>query len=472
MSVFVRFFARLTARLSPPVRTEARTIVSLALPLIAGQLSAMSMNLIDVLLAGHLGAQILGPVAVGSSIWMLAIVTIMGIMMALPASVAHMDGAGRRPEVWRLFRQALWLAIAVGVILIGVEYRVGPWLIAATGVTPDLVRDATAFLHAIAAGAPALGIFFACRGLSEGLSMPRPSFYFSLLGPALLAPLGYVLMYGKFGVPPMGVVGSGLATAIVCWIQAIAFLIYVCCSDRYRGIGRGVPGHKPDWNALWGLLRIGGPMGVTLLMEGGLFIVTALVIGRLGEQAVAMHQIALSVASLAFMIPLGVSMAITVRVAHAKGRGDPAGVRRAAFVGFGMTLLTQAFSCTLMLVFPAVIVSFYTHDPAIVGGALLLLRLAGLFQLSDGLQVAANGALRGLKDTRMPMVITLFAYWIVGMPVGIWLSITRGYGAPGMWIGLLVGLTMAAVLLLTRFVRATRERYKRLPPKTNPSGSA
>lgn len=438
------------------VRREARATVVLALPLIASQLSSMGMNLIDVLLAGHLGPQVLAPVAVGTSIWMLVMVCLNGMLMALPASVAQLDGANRRDEVWPLFRQALWLAVTLGALLVFVEGVIGPRLIAAIGVAPALLADATRFLHVICFGAPALGIFFACRGFSEGLSMTRPSLLFGLLGPALLAPIGYALMYGKFGLPALGVVGSGLATAIVLWCQALAFLTFVFCSSRYRTLRQSGGNHWPDRRVILGLCRIGGPMSVTLLMEAGIFIATSLVIGRLGETAVATHQIAFSVASLTFMVPLGLSMAITVRVAHAKGRGDPPGIRRAGFVGIGMALGVQMVASGLMLTIPAVIVGFYTRDPHVIASAIVLLRLAGLFQISDGVQVASNGALRGLKDTRMPMFITMFAYWMIGMPIGIYLSIYLGYGAAGMWIGLVAGLTVAAVLLFSRFVRASR----------------
>jgi MATE family multidrug resistance protein len=444
------------------MRRELRAIVVLALPLIGGQLSTMGMNLIDVLLAGHLGAQVLGPVGVGTSVWMLAVVSINGLMMAVPASVAQLDGAKRRDAVWSLFTQALMLAIAVGSGLGMLIAMLGPLLIGAMGVTPDLLQGATQFLHVIAPAAPAMGILFACKGLSEGLSMTRPSFLFSLLGPVVLAPIGYILMYGRLGMPPLGVFGAALATLIVCWVQALAFLTFVLLSRRYEGLGRGKTTCSIDTVALRGLLKLGTPMGITLLMESGLFIATTLVIGRLGEQAVATHQIAFSVASLTFMVPLGLSMAITVRVAHAKGRGDLHGVRQAGFGGIGLALCSQTVTGAAMLLMPGILAGFYTSDPAVIAGATVLLRLAGFFQISDGLQVAANGALRGVKDTRLPMAVTLFAYWLVGMPVGVWLSIGREQGAAGMWIGLLVGLTVSAILLLIRFARVSRVREARV----------
>jgi MATE family multidrug resistance protein len=197
-------------------------------------------------------------------------------------------------------------------------------------------------------------------------------------------------------------------------------------------------------------------MGITLFMEASLFVAVALAIGTLGTDVIASHQVALNVASVAFMVPLGLAMATTVRVGHAVGRGDGTGVRDAGRVGMGLTLLAQGVSAALMLSIPRHIAALYTDDAAVIALAAQLLVLAGLFQLSDGVQVAANGALRGLKDTRIPMLITSFAYWGVGMPVGWWLAFPRGLGARGMWMGLIAGLSVAAVLLSRRFWRLAR----------------
>jgi len=211
-------------------------------------------------------------------------------------------------------------------------------------------------------------------------------------------------------------------------------------------------------------MHIGLPMAITLLAEAGLFVATALIISTLGEDVIASHQVAINIASLFFMIPLGLAMAITVRVGNAVGRGDERGVRYAGFCGIGLTLVTQLFSAALMLGLPHFIATLYTHDPKVIGLAAQLIVLAGLFQFSDGIQVASNGALRGLKDTRVPMAITLFAYWIIGMPVGWWLAFHRGMGARGMWMGLIAGLSVAALMLFIRFWRsAWKQRWRHVP---------
>jgi MATE family multidrug resistance protein len=279
---------------------------------------------------------------------------------------------------------------------------------------------------------------------------------FGLLSLILLGPVGYVLMYGAFGLPSLGARGSGIASAIVCWAQAGAYLAFVRFAPCYPGVRWDTASWRPDWPTIRGVLRLGAPMAASLLMEASLFSVAGLMIGGLGEVAVASHQIALNVASVAFMVPLGLAMAITVRVGNAIGRGDPRAARRAGLVGIALVLLTQLCSSSVMFGAPLPIAHIYTHDAAVLAGAATLLWFAGVFQFSDGLQVAASGALRGLKDTEVPMLITGLAYWGVGMPLGWWLGLRHGFGAQGVWTGLIAGLTVAAVLLLTRFVTLSR----------------
>lgn len=444
--------ANAARRLGP----ELVATVRLALPLVFGQLSAVGMNVVDALLAGHLDAHTLGAVAVGASVWSLAIVASVGLMLAVPPSVAQLHGAGRDAEVGPLFRQALWLAATVGVGLGFAVHFGGPLLVKAIGIDPALVPDVGRFLRAIAYGAPALTLFFALRGLSEGLGLTRPTLYFSLLGLACLPAIGYVLMYGRLGVPRLGAQGSGIATAIVLWIEAIAMAIYIARRRHYLALGLFTRFDPPRAGTIGELLRLGVPMGLTVFMEASLFVAAALAIGTLGTDIVASHQIALNVATVTFMVPLGIAMATTVRIGHAAGRGDAAGVRMAGHASFVLVLGTQFVSAALMLALPHAIAALYTGDARVVDLAAQLLVLAGLFQFSDGLQVVANGALRGLKDTRVPMVATLVAYWLVGMPVGLWLAFPQGDGARGMWIGLIAGLTVAAVLLLWRFERRSR----------------
>ena len=288
-------------------RREIGATTRLALPIIAAQLSSVGPNVVDAVLAGHQGAHTQASVVTGVNIWVLAIVAGIGTMMAVPPTVAQLDGANRRGEIGAVFHQALYIALALGLLLGIAVWHASP-LMGLFHVVESMRADVTAFLHAIAFAAPALTVYFSLRGLSDGLSMPRPSMYFSLGGTVVLAPLGYVLMYGKLGFPAMGARGSGIATAAVLWLELIGFATYVLLHRNYRDLnlrGRMAP---PDWKQIRQLLHVGVPMAVTLLMEAGLFVAVALLIGRLGETVSAAHHVALNVAQVAFMVPLGVSM--------------------------------------------------------------------------------------------------------------------------------------------------------------------
>lgn len=441
----------LTALGKNPITAEAARTLRLAAPLVIGQLSAVGMSLVDAMLAGHYGAHTLAAVAVGASLWSLSVTAALGVMLALPPSVAQLDGAGRRGHVAPLFQQAVWMALVAGVVLaLGLRFG-GPWLIRAIGIAPALYPDVDAFLHAIAWGAPALALYFALRGLPEGLSITWPTMVTGLTGLAVLAPLGYTLMYGKLGLPALGARGSGIATAIVMWLECACMAAYIAFNRGFRDLGWAPRWPRPDRVVIGKLLRLGTPMGVTVLMESGLFVASALAIGTLGEKAIASHQVALNVAAVAFMIPLGLAMAITIRVGRAAGRHDHAGVRHAFVAGLMLIVVTQTLSSSVMLSLPHWIAGLYSDNVEVVALAARLLVLAGLFQLVDGLQVAASGGLRGLKDTRIPMILAALAYWGIGMPLGTWLTFGHDLGARGMWMGLIAGLATAAVLLLWRF---------------------
>jgi multidrug resistance protein, MATE family len=427
----------------------------LALPLVLGQVASVGMNVIDTLLAGRHDAITLAAVGVGSAVWSLVILILIGVLMAVPPSVSQLNGADRRHEIGPLFRQALWLALAIGVALL-LAVREGGLLLAAFGVDATVRPEAEAFLHGVGWGAPALGMYLCLRYVSEGIAWTRPTMVFGLLGPLLLLPLGYAMLWGAWGLPALGAYGLGLATALVLWLQVVALGAYMAWSPRFADLRLFTGIDRPDPRLLGELLWIGVPMGVSIFMEGSLFVATALLIGTLGAVQVGAHQIAINVAALVFMVPLGVAMATTVRVGHAVGRGDPAGVRWAAGGGYAITGVTQLLSASLLLLAAQPIARAYTSDAAVIALAAELMFFAALFQLSDGLQAASGGALRGLKDTRVPMVITIVAYWGLGLPLGWWLGIERGGGAPAMWIGLIVGLSAAALLLTLRFVRKVR----------------
>ncbi|MES2858363.1 MAG: MATE family efflux transporter [Pseudomonadota bacterium] len=443
-----------TADHPPLFANEVRRTARLSAPLAAGHVATGLVGFVDAALAGHHGTHTLAAVAVGTALFWLPMMVPMGILMALPPAVSQLDGAGRREQIAPVFRQALWLAAALGVLLFALMSLL-PLALAPMGIAADIVPGATAFTHAIRWGIPAFTLYLCMRYLSDGLHWSMPTMVIGFGGLLVLAPLGYVLTNGLFGLPEMGAAGLGLASAAMFWMQALAFACYLARSRRFAALQLFARFDAPQWPALRELLRNGLPIGVTVAMEGSLFIVTALLIGRLGEVPVAAHQIAINVASLCFMIPFGVAEATTIRVGHALGRGDRAGLRRAAFAGMALVLGTQALSALVLLLGNHAIVGLYTGDAAVAALAASLLLYAALFQFPDGVQVLSAGALRGLKDTRVPMLLAMLAYWGIGIPVGVGLGLGLGWGPRGMWLGLTAGLSVAAVLLARRFLRSS-----------------
>lgn len=440
---------------APRLRDEVRITTRLAAPLAAGHISTGLIGLVDSVVAGHYSTAALAGVSVGTALYWLPMMVPMGTLMALPPAVSHLDGAGRRAEIGPLFRQGLWLAVLLGVAMFALLSLL-PLLLQPMGIAADVLPNAQGFLRGIRWGVPAFTLYLCMRYLSDGLHWTLPTMLLGFGGLLVLAPLGYVMTFGRLGFPALGAAGLGYASAIMLWMQAVAFAIYLARARRFAELGLFAQFEPPRWRDIRPLLANGLPIGVMVAMEGSLFIVTALLMGRLGAVPSAAHQIAINVASITFMIPFGIAEATTVRVGHALGRGDRAGLRRAAFAGYALLLLTQTVSAAVMLFGNDAIAALYTRDVAVATLAATLLLYAAAFQFPDGIQALSAGGLRGLKDTRTPMLLAALAYWGVGMPVGVGLGFGLDWGPRGMWIGLIAVLTFAAILLGTRFLRSSR----------------
>ncbi len=442
---------------------ELRTTTVLAAPLVAGHVSTGLIGFVDNVLAGHHGTDTLAGVAIGTALFWLPVVVPMGTLMALPPTVSQLDGAGRRGEIGAVFRQSLWLAAVLGLAMFAFMTFIVDAL-APMGIAAEIIPGATAFLHGIRWGVPALTLFYCMRYLSEGLHWTLPTMALSAGGLLVLVPLGYVLTFGKLGLPELGAAGLGLASAVMLWLQMLCFAVVLARARRFADLdlfaGFFTRSNRPHWPTIRRLLATGLPIGVTVLMEGGLFIAAALLIGRLDGVSAAAHQIAVNVATLCFMVPMGLAEATTVRVGRAMGRDDRQGVRRAAYAGYAIVLCTQLVSASTLALGNEWVVGFYTADAGVASLAASLLLYAAAFQFPDGVQVLSAGALRGLKDTRVPMLLAGVAYWVVGVPLGAVLSLglggfTAAMGPQGMWIGLIAGLSVAAVLLGLRFHRSS-----------------
>ncbi len=452
------------------LRREFPVLARLAWPVVLGQLCAMGMNVADTMLAGRHSEHTLGVVAVGSAVWSLVIIVVLGFLFAVPPMVSELDGAGRRDRIAAVVSQALWLAVLLGALLFFGVRSAEP-LLRLMEVDPVLVPDVVAFLNILSAGAPALALFFALRYFSEGIGYTRAALYFSALGIVLFLPIGNVLVFGHLGFPELGARGCAIAMVISLWLQVLSFAVFVLRHPIYRDID--LPGRfeRPRWSEMRHLLALGLPIGFMVLMEGSLFVVAALLIASLGTQAVAAHQIAINLGSVAFMVPLGIGAATTVRVGNALGSGDPLRLRAAVSAGLLLALLSQILLAASMALFANPLAQLYTRDAALAALAAELLIICAIFQFSDGMQAVAASALRGLQDVRIPAVLALLAYWGVGMSTGYWLTFGRGLGVHGMWWGLAAGLSAAALFLLCRLAwRVARSKHQLEPTPTFGSG--
>ncbi|MEZ5469829.1 MAG: MATE family efflux transporter [Lysobacterales bacterium] len=437
-------------------RSHLLETLRLAAPLIVGQVSAMGMTVADSIVAGRISSAALGGVAVGGAVYTVALLLTIGILAAITPIVAQLFGARRFDEIAAQARQAWWLALALGVVVMLICFN-GSSALRLVGVDPKLYPYAADFLRGVGFGGPALAAFYLLRGYAEGLGRTKPGMVAALAGLVVLVPLAILLAFGAGPIPALGTFGLGLATAITLWLEAIGLAWYLRRASWFLRFGPILKLDRPRREPIMALLALGMPMAFAWQMEGGLFIVVALLMGRIGGDWAAAHQIAINVASVAFMLPLGLAQAVTVRVGHARGAERLTDVRRAAIAGLTLALGTQLLSAAVMLLLAAPITRLYAPGAeALVPLAVQLMFLAAIFQLSDGIQVVAAGALRGLKDTQFPMIITAIAYWGVGFPMAWTLGFQVGWGGPGLWIGFIAGLSMAAILLNWRLATSLR----------------
>ena len=428
-------------------------LLTLALPLVLAQLTQHSLSFVDTLMVGRLGNEALAGIALGSTFFSLVTIVLSGTLYAVSPLVAQAHGAGEPEQAARALRQGLWLAALLFVPALFLFWQAEALLLL-MGQAPETSAASGAYLRAIAWGLlPALGIT-ALRGFLEGLGITRPIMLISFVGLGLNMLFNNALMFGRWGFPALGLVGTGYASTFVYSAMFSVMALYVAKRfGTYRPFG-GL--RTPDPEKLLELLRVGVPIGLTLGFEGGMFGASAFLMGLLGPEQLAAHQIALQSASITFMIPVGLSIATTVRVGQALGRGDPVAARRAGYVGTAASVLMTAFSGLLFWLAPRFVIGLYLDlsDPAnasVVALASSFFAVAAMFQLFDGLQVSSAAALRGLKDTRLPMLITLVAYWFVGIGSGAYLCFGLGVGGRGLWFGLVLGLATAGALLAWRF---------------------
>ena len=434
---------------------DSRAILRLAGPLCVNNLVLAGMMLTNTLMAGRLGPGPLAGVAVGGSYYQMFWLFGLGVLMSMSPLAAHAYGAGRDLEVGHRYRQGIWLALMLAVPLVALLACVVP-VLTWFGTDPAAIPHAAGYVYAMCFGMPAMLVFLAHRYTSEGIGWTRPVMYTALVGLSTNIAGNLVFTRGAFGLPAFGATGCGIATALACWAMLITMHIYQRRHPVYQRFALFEPIGRPEPGMLREILGLGLPISGSVVSEGALFVVAALLMSTLGTTEVAAHQIALSYASLMFMIPLALHSATTIHVGHQLGRGDRVAGRNAGWSGIAMCGVVMSVSSIVVLLARDGIASAFTTDPVVHDLAVWLLLFVAAFQIPDGLQVGAAGALRGFKDAHVPMALNFTAYWLIGFPAAWWFGIHEHYGPSGIWAGLIAGLTACALLLIWRYARTSR----------------
>lgn len=461
--------------LFPRIKREWSALIGLGLPILGGQLAQQSMSFVDTMMAGRVSAVDLAGVSVGSSLWSPVLITVIGILMSLPPAVSRYFGAKDPQKIASTIHQGFWLALLLsfpGWLVLQNASIVLHWM-----DVPPGVRDVgERYLKSISWGIPPLAFYQVLRFYSEGIGLTAPVMLVSFVGLAVNIPANYFFIYGYGWIPAMGGAGCGAATAIVIWVMVFVLFLYILLAKSYREYPIFPLRSAPDRKALANLVKVGGPIGASLFMELGVFSFISVLIATLGPRAAASNQIAINFVSLLFMVPLSVSMAVTIRIGHSLGRWEG---RLARFSGRSAILLNGlialVFSAVILLVRNWIPYIYTTEvDVATVASGLLL--FAVVFEFADSVQIASAGALRGYSDTRFPMLVVVFSYWIISLPLGYTIGLTDGIMAPlgvqGFWIAIVLGLSLAAISLYFRFERTSAKEIARMELSTPNAGES
>ena len=444
-------------RLVNDFRLEARSVLALAWPLVLAEVGWMGMAIVDTIMVGRLpnSAEAIGGTSLGGIIFYTAAIFGGSLLFSLDTKVSQSFGAGDLEDANRSLMNALYIVAPLAPSLMFLIWLVGHML-PRMGANPGVLSQALPFLRAMNWSTLPLLLYFAFRRYLQAINLVKPV-TFALISANIVNLAGnWILIYGHLGAPALGVAGSGWSTCISRVYMAVLLFAAVVWQHRKRNASLFIPPYRPDLCRIAELLRIGLPAAVQILFEIGVFAAATALIARFDAASVAAHQIALNCASLTYMVPLGISSAAAVRVGQAIGRRDPAGAGRAGWTAIAMGAAFMTLAAIVLVVAPRLIVRIFTPDPNVMSIGVNLLLVAAAFQLFDGLQTVATGALRGTGETRIPMFSSFVAYWVIGLPLGYYLGFGRRLGAVGLWLGLALSLMLIGTALVVAWKRKVR----------------
>lgn len=431
------------------VKSEARSVFTLAWPLVLAEIGWMAMGLVDTIMVGHMpnSAEAIGGVSLGGVIFYTAAMFGGSILFSLDTKVSQSFGAGDLKDANHSLLSAMYIVIPLAPASMFMVWLIGR-LLPGMGVNPGVLAQALPFLRAMNWSTLPLLLYFAFRRYLQAVDLVKPV-TFALISANVVNVVGdWILIYGHLGFRAYGVVGSGWSTCISrVYMAAVLFVVVVWQHRRHHLPLLDRP-LRPDFARIFELVRIGLPVAVQMLFEIGVFSTATALIARLDAASTAAHQIALNCASLTYMVPLGICSAAAVRVGQAIGRRDPVAAGRAGWAAIAMGGGFMSLAALVLVLVPQLIVRVFSPDPQVMRVGVMLLMVAAAFQLFDGLQTVATGALRGIAETRIPMFSSFVAYWVIGLPLGCYLGFVRGLGAVGVWTGLAVSLAVIGTALV------------------------
>ncbi len=439
------------------LRAEVRPTLRLALPLVLAELGWMSMTIVDTMMVGRLpdSAVAMGAVSLGSGIFMVLALFGEGLLLGLDTLVAQAFGAGKREDCHRSLINGVYLSIALTPFLAAPVWLMERFL-GAIHVDANVLSQTIPYTKALAVGLFPLLLYFAVRRCLQAMNMVRPVAFALVTANIINAVFNWILIYGKWGAPAMGTVGSGWSTAIARVYMAGVLIAYLFWYDRKHRTELLKTPVDIDLRRIKQLIALGIPAAMQFTLESGVFAMVTALIARLGAIPLATHQIALNSVAFTYMVPLGIASAAAVRVGQALGRRDPRGASAAGGTAIFVGAAFMTLAGIVLVIAPRWIARIYTTDELVIRSTAALLAAGAAFQLFDGIQSVATGALRGAGDTRTPMLCHFTAYWIIGLPLGAWLCFRRGWGALGLWIGLSLALILIGIVLLIVWRRKVR----------------
>lgn len=449
------------------IADEARPMLRLATPIVLAEVGWMSMSIVDTMMVGRQAdsALAIGAVSLGSTLYYVVAIFGTGLMLGLDTLVSHSYGAGDLEDAHRSLVNGVYLSLGLAPVLMGVVWLWAP-LLRGLKIQEALLAQAIPYLHALNWSTLPLLLYFVFRRYLQGINLAKPVM-FSLLTANIVNVLGnWALIYGHLGFRSMGTVGSGWATCVGRVYMALVLLVYCIYYDLRYKTGLREASKRMHLPRVWKLVTLGFPAATQLGLEVGIFAVATAMISKLGPIQLAAHQVAMNSASFTYMVPIGIGSAAAVRVGQALGRRDPHAASRAGWTA--MVLGSAFMTCTALAFWlvPQYIVRIYSPDPDVMRAASQLLFVAAFFQLFDGLQAVATGALRGAGETRAPMICSVLFYWLVGLPLGYYLCFSIGWGAVGVWTGLCVALILIGSSLFLLWRREEKSFAQRIVPLT------